>query len=290
MQEKTLGSHARVKWQRLYIIILTRSLGGSLGGGGGGLLLGSVSGDSLLGGRGGGGLLLLLSGSGLLGPLVENGHSLVGLGEESVGGLDEVEELVDVHLKEHTGDLAGKGLVDGGDERVESLTESLLLLSRRGGGKRGRGESRGRARALGVRAGRDTGGGTRDDGSASGDRGAVGGSGDARADGVGAVASRERSSGRRGRHARVHGLLGVAGGDRGVPGTDHAGLGVHGRAALLGVGAGRGHAGRVVAAHGVHLVDHRHALGGADRDLRLELRAADVAALGDRDVEGLAVR
>lgn len=51
-----------------------------------------------------------------------------------------MQKLGVVHLEEHTGDLAGKFGLSSEDERVDSLTEHLLLLSGSGSAKSGSGE------------------------------------------------------------------------------------------------------------------------------------------------------
>jgi hypothetical protein len=132
----------------------------------------------------------------------ERTHSLVGLGEQRLGGLDEVKELVDVHLEEHTCDLSGERVVDGGDERVERLSEGLLLLGGGGRGEGGGGEALGGSRSGNVGSRRDSGGGAGNDGSSSvGHDLTVGRAGDSRSDGVGSVAGRKGSGRGRGHTA-----------------------------------------------------------------------------------------
>lgn len=64
-------------------------------------------------------------------------QGLLNLGHQSIGGLNQIQQLTIVHLQKHTGDLAGLlGLVLV-DQRIQSLTDHVLLSSGVGRGQHG---------------------------------------------------------------------------------------------------------------------------------------------------------
>lgn len=245
----------------------------------------------------------------------EDRDGLVDLGIQSLGILQQVQELTVVHLEQHSGDLAGIVGLAGGNLGVQVLTNHLLLLVGIGSGEGGSGQdvgigsggsrgsgtvSTGVASVLGVATTASTGTTT---GSASGalGRGTLRTTlltGSTAALGLGAGTLAAGTALAHGREALAHGvaghgstwvhllgLVGVnpagAGNHTGLAGVDHA--------ATLGreaTGTGVEELGRVHAAG--HLAGHLlHADLSALGHLGLQLRLADLLALSKSNVDGL---
>jgi len=239
--------------------------------------------------------------------LVEHGDGLGDLGVEGIGSLEEVEKLGVVHVKEHTGDLAGKLGLPLLDADVEALSKELLLLLERdvsedrgGQGLLAAGELGGAGGGSGlvglgthglVNTVADTGvelvapvAVASERGLAGGDttRASHPGAGGTRATG-GTLPGGPDAAGTAG-HLGVHELGVLARGTllRGVPpgpGGHHGVETLAGQAAVEHGGVAHG------AGHGTSLLGEPHLHAGVV--LGLEGLPADLLALGEGDIDGL---
>ena len=249
---------------------------------------------------------------------LEDRDSLLDLGIQSLVVLQKVQQLAVVHLEQHASDLAGVVGLTGSNLGVQVLTNHLLLLIGIGSGQSGSGQASGLgsrgsgsgssgtvSTGLALVLGETTTAGTGDAAGSSGTLGAGGtlgttlltggtaalrlgagtlAAGTALAHRGEALAHRVAGHGSTGVH--LLGLVRVnpagAGDHTGLAGVDHTATTL-GREAT---GTGVEELGRVHAAG--HLAGHLlHAELGALGHLGLQLRLADLLALGKSDVDGL---